>query len=271
MLRIGDFARLGRVTVKTLHHYDEEGLLKPAAVDGSSSYRLYSPDQLVQLARIMQLKDLGFALRDIRMLIRQPERLGEALERRRDELAQSIRDNRKRLARLEALQETLDPAEGLAIIVRRIEPIVALTSRARIDPASNAIETMFETLEREAAQAKARADVAPFLLLHDGGLDTGTLDAEACVPLNEKGDDLKAARLVEGACVAGTLTYNGPYQPALFTRLAQWIDANGSALSGPLREVYHRFGADNRGYKLPRRVLADTASGYVTELVAPIR
>ncbi|MDQ2885111.1 MAG: MerR family DNA-binding transcriptional regulator [Chloroflexota bacterium] len=39
MFRIGDFAKIARVSVKTLHHYDEIGLLKPEQVHATTSYR----------------------------------------------------------------------------------------------------------------------------------------------------------------------------------------------------------------------------------------
>ena len=52
MFKIGDFSKLTKVTVKTLHHYDELGLLKPAQVDRFTSYRYYSADQLPRLNRI---------------------------------------------------------------------------------------------------------------------------------------------------------------------------------------------------------------------------
>jgi effector-binding domain-containing protein len=98
------------------------------------------------------------------------------------------------------------------------------------------------------------------------------MNIEVCVPLTECGEALKAAREVEGAATAGSLVYRGAYRqtPDLFTRLARWVDANGGAIGGPLREVYHRFGASQEGYRLPDRMLASDASDYVTELVAPI-
>ena len=52
MLKIGDFARLGQVSVVTLRHYDEIGLLKPLQVDPSTGYRYYSRAQLHQLSII---------------------------------------------------------------------------------------------------------------------------------------------------------------------------------------------------------------------------
>jgi DNA-binding transcriptional MerR regulator len=272
MLRIGDFARLGRVTVKALRHYDEEGLLRPAEVDRANGYRFYTPDQLITLSRILQLKDLGFPLNDVRALIADPGQLGEALASRRGELAASIEADRERLARLDAIRDTLEDAATPAIVVKPVEPVFALTARAKVEPGASDIQDLFEKLEREAARARARADTSPFLLFHDDAAQADRMDVEVCVPLTKRGGDLKAAREVEGATTAGALVYSGAYRqtPDLFTRLARWIDANGGVIGGPLREVYLRFGASQSGYRLPERVLARNDADYVTELIAPI-
>jgi predicted transcriptional regulator YdeE len=62
MFTIGDFARLGRVSVRMLRHYDAVGLLEPAAVDRFTGYRYYRADHLRRLNRIVALKELGFTL-----------------------------------------------------------------------------------------------------------------------------------------------------------------------------------------------------------------
>jgi len=62
LIKIGDFARLSHVSVVTLRHYDEIGLLRPVAVDGVTGYRYYAAAQLPRLNRIVALKDLGFSL-----------------------------------------------------------------------------------------------------------------------------------------------------------------------------------------------------------------
>ena len=69
MLRIGDFARLGGVTVRALRHYEAEGLLAPAHVDEGTGYRSYRFEQLAALDRILALRDLGFSLADVRGLV----------------------------------------------------------------------------------------------------------------------------------------------------------------------------------------------------------
>jgi DNA-binding transcriptional MerR regulator len=59
MLRIGEFARAGGVSVKALRFYDEIGLLVPEEIDSASRYRRYAPGQIGRLRRILALKDLG--------------------------------------------------------------------------------------------------------------------------------------------------------------------------------------------------------------------
>ena len=52
MLRIGQFSKLARTTVKTLRYYDQIGLLKPAMIDADSRYRYYTEDQLETVRQI---------------------------------------------------------------------------------------------------------------------------------------------------------------------------------------------------------------------------
>ena len=69
MLKIGEFSRLSQVTIKTLHHYDELGLLKPARIDPTTNYRFYTVEQLPRIHRIMALKEMGLSLEQIGLLL----------------------------------------------------------------------------------------------------------------------------------------------------------------------------------------------------------
>ena len=66
--KIGEFSRLGRVTVRTLRYYGEIGLLKPEIIDRQTGYRYYSARQLQKLLAIVQLTELEFSLAEIRDL-----------------------------------------------------------------------------------------------------------------------------------------------------------------------------------------------------------
>lgn len=65
---VGQAARLGGVSVRTLHHYESIGLLVPAE-RSASGYRLYTEHDLDRLTRILYYRELGFALEDIATLL----------------------------------------------------------------------------------------------------------------------------------------------------------------------------------------------------------
>ena len=63
--KIGDFANIVNISVRTLRYYDEIGLLKPEIVDRYTSYRYYTDDNVIEAQFITLLKEVGFTLQDI--------------------------------------------------------------------------------------------------------------------------------------------------------------------------------------------------------------
>jgi MerR family transcriptional regulator, thiopeptide resistance regulator len=84
MKTVGEVAELAGVTVRTLHHYDELGLLSPSD-RSEAGYRLYSYADLARLQEILIWRQVGFALSEIQALLDDPahDRIG-ALERQRE-------------------------------------------------------------------------------------------------------------------------------------------------------------------------------------------
>ena len=70
--RVGEFAKLTKVSVRTLHHYDRIGILKPAAIS-EGGHRLYSETELLRLQQILTLRYLGFPLAQIGELLERPD------------------------------------------------------------------------------------------------------------------------------------------------------------------------------------------------------
>lgn len=68
---VKELAQLAKISVRTLHHYDEIGLLKPA-FRSDKGYRFYDRKQLLMLQQILFYKELGFSLRDINTVINDP-------------------------------------------------------------------------------------------------------------------------------------------------------------------------------------------------------
>jgi DNA-binding transcriptional MerR regulator/effector-binding domain-containing protein len=273
MFRIGDFSRLARVTIRALHHYDEAGLLEPAYVDDHTGYRYYTAAQLETLQRILLLKDLGFALEEIHELIDAPLQAPQfirQLELRQAQLEQSIAADQSRLRRLEALRDTL--SANVAPVALRDTPAVEVHSiRSRVPTLGDPVQALFEAAETAVARARARADASPFMIFHDLEYRENDVDVEVCIPLRGPASQL-ARRTIPAQSSVGCVTYRGTYDqtPALYQAMLQWMERSGLRIDGPLREVYHRFGADQIGYRLPDHVLASSADEYVTELQAPV-
>jgi MerR family transcriptional regulator, thiopeptide resistance regulator len=70
-LKVGDLARRTGLTVRTLHHYDAIGLLKPS-LHNEAGYRLYTADDIVRLQQVLSLRQLGFSLEEVRNCLDRP-------------------------------------------------------------------------------------------------------------------------------------------------------------------------------------------------------
>src|SRR5262249_9270933 len=118
---VGQVAKIARVTVRLLHHYDEIGLLHPSGrLD--SKYRSYSMADLERLQRILCYRRLGFPLDRIKVLLDDPDTNPlEHLRRQHTLLSERITELRRMAATLEKLMEartmgiTLEPDELLEV------------------------------------------------------------------------------------------------------------------------------------------------------------
>ena len=70
-MTIGEMSRISGVSVRTLHHYDRIGLLKPVSVT-ESGYRIYDDSTLQRLHTILLFRELEFPLKDIKRILDQP-------------------------------------------------------------------------------------------------------------------------------------------------------------------------------------------------------
>src|SRR5690625_6878698 len=103
MLSIGALAQIGQVTHRMLRHWDSAGLLVPAQVDPFTGYRSYDPSQLERLHRIVALRQLGFGLDDIALILNRgidAERLAGLLRARSEEHTSELQSRGHLVCRL---------------------------------------------------------------------------------------------------------------------------------------------------------------------------
>jgi DNA-binding transcriptional MerR regulator len=109
-LKVGELARRTGLTVRTLHHYDEIGLLKPS-LHTEAGHRLYTADDVARLQQVLSLRQLGFSLEQVRDCL---DRAGfsplEVIRRHVARLREQIELQRGLCERLEALAACFGPA-----------------------------------------------------------------------------------------------------------------------------------------------------------------
>jgi hypothetical protein len=231
--------------------------------------------QLATLERLLLLKDMGFPLASIRTLLQvAPQELREAMARHRALLRRQLREQEAMLARVTALEAWLDAKsdDALDMMVRTksYPPLRALCLRSRVTPGSDAVAKLFDEGERRAR--RSRVDQAPLLLMHPVPQRIQQLDVEICIPVN-RACRLDEVREIEREPLAASVTYHGPYASTdeLYRKIRVWLSRQQFALAPrPIREIYHRFGADQLGYRLPAHRVTRSAQRYVTEVAIPI-
>lgn len=103
-MHIKEFADFTGVSVRTLHYYDEIGLLKPADIDKDNGYRYYDKESAERMFEIMFLRELDFSLKSIKDILSSPDyNKKEAFRKQKNLLT-------LKKQRLERLIEALDKA-----------------------------------------------------------------------------------------------------------------------------------------------------------------
>lgn len=256
MFKIGEFARLTRVPLKTLHYYDDIDLFKPESVDVFTGYRYYSFDQLPRLNRILALKGLGFSLEQIRKLLDSnvsTDELRGMLRLRRAQLEQQVEDVQDMLTQVEIRLKQIE-LEGnvpqIDVLIKAVEPLTIAGAREVVpDPA----------LMRERCIA---LDKATCKLIESAKLKTDGTSFALYYSADEKGIDVEMAYAVDApaktpsaqgnaavhelpAATVAYAVYKGSYDDfgavgQLSGAIAKWAEENGYRITGAVREWYLR-------------------------------
>jgi DNA-binding transcriptional MerR regulator len=249
LIRIGDFSKLSRVTVKTLRYYDEVGLLVPARVDDFTGYRYYTYDQLPRLNRILALKDLGFSLVEIGQLLADdltPEQMRGMLKLRQAEIRRQVQAQTERLARVEARLRQIEQERNMSkydVVIKKVEPLKVAALRGVV-PTPPDQGRLWQELEGYLA-AQHVQPVGPCLsLYHDDEYKEQDWDIEVCEPIEASllENERVKLRQLPGVESAACTVHHGPFVTIgeAYDALMKWIGENGYHIVGPGREVYLR-------------------------------
>ena len=284
MLRIGEFSQLGQVSVRTLHHYDERGLLKPAEIDNWTGYRFYSVKQLPRLNRILALKDLGFSLDQISRLVDDTlpaEQLRGMLTLKQAEIERQLTEGQMRLLRVAARLKQIE-REGE---VSPYEVVIKTTTSQTVASTRQTVPTLedmptyrcelYDELYDLVSKHHAKPLTPEYALYHTIEYVDRDIDMEAAVAVDkipeavpDDGEDHLTFRELPAVRQMASVVHEGSAWdiPQAITALFGWIGENGYASAGPYREL-HLSGRENELFR------ADSANvdSVLVEIQVPIQ
>jgi len=248
MLKIGEFSKLSRISVRMLRHYDEIGLLKPAEIDRFTDYRYYREDQLPTAGRITALKDMGFSLADIARILAvydDRDQLEQFFSARQTELVNLSQDTAHKLTLLEAARKRLRKEKNMSynVTIKAIPERYAATVQMTIpryeDEGMVWGIMMEETGRMNLAEADPCLCAVTFL---DGEYKEENVEVMAWKTVKgsySDTDHVKFRTLPE--VTVASCTYKGSYTliTEVYAAVVEWLNANGYEPDGPMFNIYH--------------------------------
>jgi len=236
---VGEFSRLTHLSVKTLHHYHEIGLLAPESIDPSSGYRRYSTGQVETAQLIRRLRELRMPLPDVRAVVEAGDGAGreETLRIHLERMEKELAHTREVVT---SLRELLTPGQpALDVEYRFIPPFRAYGVRGRVEREDIGpwCEHAFGTLDTVAGEIRATsgATYSDEFFTDDAGEVVAFLPV---APDQPPADGVELVDLPGGffaiAVHTGPLTDFDRSYGALGSHVAEHCEV----APGPIRELY---------------------------------
>lgn len=270
MLKIGDFSKLSRISVRMLRHYDEQNLLKPKEIDKYTGYRYYAPSQLTQAARINMLREMSFGVGAIKQIIEAyncPDKLNRFLQIKQEELNESLQQTKNRIQLINTAIKQLERNEKIMqynVIVKEI-PKRYVASVRQILPQYDKEGVLWGLLGEETAKMnlKVAQQCDSLAVFHDKEHKEKDVDVEIQITVEGEYTDTPNVKFktVDSVLVAAAV-FEGDYSQfsAVNEAIVSWIEENDYMFAGPSFSIYHVSPAT-----------AKSSDDLVTEFCFPIK
>lgn len=246
-LKIGEFSKLNQVTVKTLRHYEEIGLLIPFEIDEWTGYRYYNVDQMSVMNRIIYLKRLGFSLDEIKDMFEDGVTTPtyEMIEAKLNLCLEEQKVLSQRQYELNELKNHLKIKNKMENITIKSLPAVIVASHRRI---VNSYQELFYLCPNVIGPEMARLGCVCtepgycFTVEHDKEYRESEIDMEYFEAVTEKKQDSDLIKFKELAAVPEAICYShyGPYDkfPQSWEELYKYLEANDYVIADFPRFCY---------------------------------
>lgn len=246
-MKIGEFSKLGQVSINTLRYIDELGLLRPMEIDRLTGYHYYSVRQLPRLKRILVLIDLGLSREVISQILDEGvslEELRGMLRLKYVESQQKIADEQIHLGRAEARLSVIameSTTPKYEVVIKQVEPQLVASVRDTL-PSYLAVSRLFDEVNEYLSSSGIDGlNTIREAIWHDNEHKAGDIDGEAVVFLNQAIPEAGRVKVYElPAVTVASLVHHGNYNMLIhaYQSIGRWIEVSNYKITGPNREVY---------------------------------
>ena len=263
LYKIGMFAAMNHVTVKTLRFYEEQGLLMPAVTNRENGYRYYTLSQMTVLHQITALKMAGFTLEEIAHIHSGADEEA-VLRKKKSELLAKIADLTRQIAVVDGYLSKKKTGLSHPVLIKTIPETTVAAMRVRIE----SYDSLFDVMPKMGAlMEKAGCECALPEYCFTNYLEPGYKDEDILVEICEAvtgakqeigGLYFRTLPEIQAACIYHEGSYGTLSES--YESVLKYIEENGYEIAGAIRESYID-GVWNQ----------EDESGWLTEIQVPVR
>ena len=246
-LKIGEFSKMMQVTVKTLRHYEQKGLLVPDEVDEWTGYRYYSITQMQRLNTIRGLQRQGFTLEEIKELLEDGAQMPsvDQLTRKIEETEQQLQllmERRNQLLKWMDSHKQKSTMEKFSI--QSLPEIIVASHREAISDYSALGLLCVNKIgpEMQRLGCKCPPPGYCFTIEHNQEFSAGNIDIEYCEQVEEMGVDSDIIQFKHLPAVAKALCmkHTGPYDRfhESYAKAFNYMEKQNYKMAGHPRTCY---------------------------------
>ena len=246
-LKIGEFSQMMQVTVKTLRHYEQKGLLLPDEVDEWTGYRYYSIEQMQKLNTIRDLQRLGFSLDEIKELYDYGS-YTPSIRKITEKIRETDEQLKLLLARRRQLLDWRNSRKEIKIMEKfsiQSLPEIIVASHREIIPNYEALGAICVNKiapEMQRLGCKCPPPGYCFTIEHNKEYKPTDIDIEYCEQVEELGTDSAIIQFKTLPAIPKALCmkHYGPYDRFYesYVELFKYIDEQGYKIIGQHRTCY---------------------------------
>ncbi len=263
MYRIGEFSSISKTTIKTLRYYEKEGLLVPSYIDSETNYRFYETKQLLDLSKIVALRQIGMSIDNIRDILN-GHSINSLLLVRKEELESELSIANDQLLRINNLLkgETMKNE----VIVKELPNYTVYYKEGIVKEFSEITNFILASAEECRELNPNIKCIDPdycYVSYLDGEYKDHDIKVMYAQAVTEEGignENIRFKKLtpVKAAC----MYHKGSYETIrnTYSILLKWIEENNYEIIEPIRERY----IDGMWNK-------DSVDEWLTEVEIPVR